>query len=76
MQADRKIERLKVPFTLIGALLLIFIVYHPCLQNEFVNWDTDEYLLKNTDIRGLGFENLRRMFTSSVNHDEIKYIFK
>src|SRR5262249_6897088 len=36
----------------------------PALQNEFVNWDDDWMLLENPNYRGLGWSQLRWMFTT------------
>lgn len=33
--------------------LITFLVYLPALQGEFVDWDDDEYILDNTNIRHL-----------------------
>jgi tetratricopeptide (TPR) repeat protein len=44
--------------------LLTFVVFFPALQNGFVNWDDDENLLGNPSYRGLGWPQLRWMFTT------------
>jgi Tfp pilus assembly protein PilF len=44
--------------------LITFIVFVPTLQNGFVNWDDDSHLLENPHYRGLGWEQLRWMFTT------------
>jgi tetratricopeptide (TPR) repeat protein len=43
-----------------------FIAFLPALQNDFVNWDDVDVLLKNPDYRGLGWANLRWMFTTTL----------
>jgi hypothetical protein len=43
------------------ATLLVFL---PALGNGFVNWDDDENFLWNPHYRGLGWSNLRWMFTA------------
>lgn len=58
-----------LPFRgLIPALiaLITFVVYLPTLQNGFVNWDDNTHLLENRHYRGLGWEQLRWMFTTCL----------
>ncbi len=40
------------------------VVFLPALGNGFVNWDDDENFLWNPHYRGLGWANLRWMFTA------------
>ena len=47
--------------------LITFLVFLPTLQNGFVNWDDDSHLLENPHYRGLGWEQLRWMFTTCLN---------
>jgi tetratricopeptide (TPR) repeat protein len=44
--------------------LITFVVFLPTLQNGFVNWDDEAHLLENPHYRGLGWEQLRWMFTT------------
>ena len=44
--------------------LVTFVAFLPSLQNGFVNWDDDSFLLANHHYRGLGWEQLRWMFTT------------
>ena len=44
--------------------LLTFVAFLPTLQNGFVNWDDEAFLLDNPHYRGLGWEQLRWMFTT------------
>jgi len=44
--------------------VITFVVFLPTLQNGFVNWDDDSHLLENPHYKGLGWEQLRWMFTS------------
>ncbi len=54
----------------IGWLLPAFVVFVtvfvfvPSLQNGFVNWDDDHMLLQNPHYRGLGWAQVRWMFTT------------
>jgi Tfp pilus assembly protein PilF len=43
---------------------MTFVVFLPTFQNGFVNWDDGEFLLENPHYRGLGWEQLRWMFTT------------
>jgi len=45
------------------ATLLVFL---PALGNQFVNWDDDLNLVSNPHFRGLGWDQLRWMFTSTL----------
>lgn len=44
--------------------IIIFIVFLPSLENGFVNWDDDVSFLNNPYYRGLGWEQLKWMWTS------------
>jgi tetratricopeptide (TPR) repeat protein len=44
--------------------LVTFTVFIQALSNDFVNWDDHETLLKNSRYRGLGWSELRWMFTT------------
>lgn len=50
-----------VPFLI---AVLTVAVFFPALQNEFVDWDDDKNLLENPHYRGLGWKQLRWMFTT------------
>jgi tetratricopeptide (TPR) repeat protein len=41
------------------------LTFLPALPNDFVNWDDLEYFLQNPHYRGLGWANLRWMFTTA-----------
>lgn len=45
------------------ATLLVFL---PTIGNQFVNWDDEVNLVSNPDFRGLGWDQLRWMFTSTL----------
>ena len=45
------------------ATLLVFL---PALGNQFVNWDDEVTLVSNPSFRGLGWDQLRWMFTSTL----------
>src|SRR5437867_13161467 len=46
-------------------VLLTVLVYLPTLQNGFVNWDDDKFLLDNPYYRGLSWTELRWMFSTA-----------
>ncbi|MBN1344865.1 MAG: tetratricopeptide repeat protein [Phycisphaerae bacterium] len=43
----------------------VFVAYVPCLDAEFVDWDDDKNFLQNEDYRGLGWRNIKWMFTTT-----------
>ena len=45
-------------------VLLTILAFLPSLQNGFVDWDDDANFLDNPFYRGLGWDNLRWMFTT------------
>ena len=44
--------------------LVTFAAFLPTLHNQFVNWDDDENFLDNPHYRGLGWTQLRWMWTT------------
>src|SRR5262252_3503083 len=48
----------------LSAALLTFFVFLPVLRNHFVEWDDYENLVDNPHYRGLGWDQLRWMFTT------------
>jgi len=53
-------------FFLPAAIFVItFVTFLPGLSGEFVNWDDDVNFLGNPNFRGLGWSNLRWMFTTT-----------
>jgi tetratricopeptide (TPR) repeat protein len=48
-------------------LIIVFTSFLPSLHNDFVNWDDVEFVMNNSLIKELSWENLGRIFTSS--HD-------
>lgn len=52
-----------IPFALAA---VSFLGLSPALQNAFVEWDDHVNLIQNTGYRGLGWRQLRWMFTSIV----------
>ena len=52
-----------LPGALVAALTVL--TFLPSLQGEFVNWDDDENFLFNPHYRGLGWTQIRWMFTAT-----------
>src|SRR5262245_16251159 len=44
--------------------LLTIVVFLPILQNGFVNWDDESFLVSNLNYRGLGWKEIHWMFTT------------
>jgi tetratricopeptide (TPR) repeat protein len=44
--------------------VLTIVAFLPVLQNGFVSWDDDRNFVENPHFRGLGFDNLRWMWTT------------
>jgi protein O-mannosyl-transferase len=48
-------------------LFITWIAFFPTLQNDFVNWDDDVNILKNTDLEGsLTFSKCKDIFTHTI----------
>lgn len=47
-------------------LIIVFAVFSPVLQNDFVNWDDEQYLSGNTSIRSVSVSSIRRMFAETI----------
>ncbi len=55
---------LQKPWVLLAGILLIAIfTFLPCLDNLFTNWDDPEYVLGNSLLHNLSFENIKAIFT-------------
>src|SRR3989454_4517414 len=48
--------------------LVTFAAFLPALHNQFVNWDDDKNFLDNPHYRGLGWSQLRWMWTTHAGH--------
>jgi len=62
----RKDAGQRLPVLIIAALVaaITFAAFSPALHNDFVNWDDGDNLVENPNYRGLGWANLRWMFTT------------
>ncbi len=61
LPADGMVSRWGIP---LAVAAFTFIVFLPALKNGFVNWDDDKNFLGNYLYRGLGWEQLKWMFTT------------
>lgn len=43
-----------------------FLIYSPCLKNDFVNWDDDRNVYENPNVLELSSKNIKAIFTSDV----------
>jgi len=50
----------------VACALITVVVFWPTLGNQFVAWDDDRNLINNPDFRGLGWQHLRWMLTSTL----------
>ena len=64
LAAERRWFPWVVPLVLV---LTVAAVFFPALSNDFVNWDDDLMLVDNPYYRGLGWAQLRWMFTTFHN---------
>lgn len=45
-------------------IIITAIVHYPSLNNSFINWDDDVYVVTNADIRNISWVNIKEVFTS------------
>ena len=45
-------------------VVLTLAAFYPVVQNKFVNWDDYRNIVENPHYRGLGWTNIRWMFTT------------
>ena len=50
---------------------LAFLLFVPALQNGFVNWDDNRFIVENQNIRAFAWDNLVAMFTGFVDGNYI-----
>jgi Tfp pilus assembly protein PilF len=64
--SDTIAPRPQLVYWLIPALVALttFVVFLSTLQNGFVNWDDESFLVNNHNYRGLGWQQIRWMFTT------------
>ncbi len=44
-----------------------FLVYFPSLRNQMTNWDDPVHVTENTDVQGLDFTRIKKIFHNTVN---------
>ncbi|MGB9720159.1 MAG: tetratricopeptide repeat protein [bacterium] len=44
-------------------VIICFVTFYPCLNNDFVNWDDDKYVYENNDIQQLNWHNINSFFS-------------
>ena len=49
-----------------GIVILTVVAFLPSLDGQFLNWDDEKNLVTNEGYRGLGWSNLRWMFTTTL----------
>jgi hypothetical protein len=49
-------------------LLLTLIVYYNSINNDFTNWDDNELIVENREIRSLDFERIIAIFMPKAGH--------
>jgi len=48
------------------ALALTFVVFVPCLSEDFVNWDDDINVYENQNLKALDWAHVKRIFGSNI----------
>jgi len=54
-------------FCVLTIIAITFSVYSPSLNNSFTNWDDEAHLTEYLAIRDLNFDNLKKIFSESIN---------
>ena len=60
-EPDTRFWQWGIPIIVVGMTVAAF---YPALQNNFVNWDDYKNIVENSHYRGLGWANIRWMFTT------------
>ncbi|HLF18465.1 MAG TPA: tetratricopeptide repeat protein [Candidatus Omnitrophota bacterium] len=59
-------SRTRELFLLLIILIATFFCFYPALNNDFVNWDDNEYVLENEAIRSLSPQHVKKIFTTNL----------
>jgi Flp pilus assembly protein TadD len=59
--SGRPIAKFLWPFLIVGVVVAAF---SPGFRNDFVNWDDEKIIVNNSDFRGLGWTELKWMFST------------
>ncbi len=55
-------------FALVAIIITTIIIYFKAIKFDFIyNWDDQDYIIDNADIKHLNFENVKRFFSSFYN---------
>lgn len=54
---------LKFGFIVLGVFLTTFLTYHSALNNDFIDWDVNKYIVENDHIKAFTWENIQWMWT-------------
>src|SRR5881396_2782205 len=70
MSRKNRSRRLELQHAVIPLVIAFstFAAFLPTLQNQFVSWDDDKNFLENPHYRGLGWTQLRWMWTTHLGH--------
>ncbi|OPX17648.1 hypothetical protein BXT86_05370 [candidate division WOR-3 bacterium 4484_100] len=63
MKENLKQRRLII-ITVFLILIITILGYYPCLHNSFTNWDDNEYVVGNIQIRSLAPKNIVQIFST------------
>ena len=57
-------KQIKIFLPLIAILFITYLSFLPSIKSSFINWDDNEYVTGNPDIRSLSFDNIKKMSSS------------
>ena len=57
----------KIPQVLFCLWLIVFLSFGPALSASFLNWDDDTHVYENPLVRSLDFQNIKRIFQTTIN---------
>jgi len=58
-------NKLKILCLILIVLSVTSISYFPTIENDFINWDDDKYVIKNELIKELTIKNIKEIFATS-----------
>src|SRR5688572_386992 len=62
-----RFSRLIIKLIPLFLVVIVFVVFWPSLEGEFLDWDDDRNFLNNVNYRGLGWDQLRWMWTTAAS---------
>ena len=57
-------KQIKLFLPLIAILFITYLSFLPSIKSGFINWDDNEYVTENPDIRSLSFDNIKKINSS------------